>query len=143
MLGILGLGQQFDSKVMACLWTRTSNKIITYVIASFGSLIPNLLVGFLYFKVFKTTYEAKKEALNRDFVFNERLRLSLGFSRGMFASFFCFMVAFLPYGLILILDFDNSLPRYIHMLGYIAVKFNSILNSILYGSTCELFLKGI
>ncbi len=104
--------------------------------------MPNIIVAFFYLKIFKTTYDARKRALTQDFVTKKKVKLSLSFSKGMFASYFCFMIAFLPYGIILILDFDNSLPRYIHMLGYIVIKFNSVLNSILYGTTCELFLKG-
>jgi len=109
---------------------------------SLGIFLPNILVAFFYFKIFKTTYDAKKRALTQDFVTNKKVKLSLSFSKGMFASYFFFMIAFLPYGLLAIIDFDNRLPRYIHMLAYILVKFNSLLNSILYGTTCELFWKG-
>jgi len=141
-LGMFGLGKKFDSKLMTCLWSRSSNIVYTYLVACLGTFLPNFIVAFFYFKIFKTTYDARKRALTQDFVTNKKVKLSLSFSRGMFASFFFFMIAFLPYGIILILDFDNSLPRYIHMSGYILVKFNSILNSILYGTTCELFWKG-
>ena len=142
VLGVFGIGQHYDTQLMTCMWSRSYNKVFTYVTACFGSFLPNIIVAFLYLKIFKTTYDAKKRALTQDFVTNKKVKLSLSFSKGMFASYFFFMIAFLPYGIILILDFDNSLPRYIHMLGYILVKFNSILNSILYGTTCELFWKG-
>jgi hypothetical protein len=124
------------------MWSRSYNKILTYITACLGSFLPCIILAFLYFKIFKFTYDAKKRALTQDFVTNKKVKLSLSFSKGMFASYFCFMIAFLPYGIILILDFDNSLPRYIHMLGYILIKFNSVLNSILYGTTCGLFWKG-
>ena len=139
---MFGLGKKFDRKVMTCLWSRSSNKVYTYSIVCLGAFLPTIMVAFVYFKIFKTTYDAKKRALTQDFVTNKKVKLSLNFSKGMFASFFFFAIAFVPYAIILILDFDNSLPRYIHMLGYIVVKFNSILNSILYGTTCELFWKG-
>jgi len=141
-LGMFGLGKSFDSKLMTCLWSRSANKVYTYLAACLGSFLPMIMVAFIYFKIFKTTYDAKKRALTKDFVTNKKVKLSLSFSKGMFASYFFFMIAFLPYGIIVILDFDNSLPRYIHMLGYIVIKFNSVLNSILYGTTCELFWKG-
>ena len=127
---------------MTCLWSRSSNKVYTYLVSCLGAFLPLIIVAFIYFKIFKTTYDAKKRALTQDFVTNKKVKLSLSFSKGIFASYFFFMIAFLPYGIILILDFDNGLPRYIHMLGYILVKFNSVLNSILYGTTCELFWKG-
>ena len=142
VLGIFGVGQHYDTQLMTCMWSRSYNKIFTYITACLGIYAPNIIVAFFYFKIFKTTYDARKRALTQDFVTNKKVKLSLSFSRGMFASFFFFMIAFLPYGIILILDFDNSLPRYIHMFGYILVKFNSLLNSILYGTTCELFWKG-
>jgi len=85
---------------------------------------------------------AKKRAQNLEYIRNKRLNLSLKFSKGIFASYFLFMITFVPCGLLLVLDFDSNLPHYIHLLGYIASKFNSIMNLILYGSTCELFLKG-
>jgi hypothetical protein len=141
-LGFFGMGKKFDSKLMTCLWSRSSNKVYTYLVSCLGAFLPNIIVAFFYFKIFKTAYDAKKRAFIQDFVTNKKVKLSLSFSKGMFASYFCFMIAFLPYDIILILDFDDSLPRYIHMLGYILVKFNSLLNSILYGTTCELFWKG-
>ena len=52
-------------------------------------------------KIFKTTYDAKKRALTQDFVTNKKVKLSLSFSKGIFASYFFFMIAFLPYGIIL------------------------------------------
>jgi hypothetical protein len=142
VLDMFGLGHYYDRKIMTCVWPRSYMKVFTNIMVCFGIFVPNILVAFFYFKIFKTTYDAKKRALTKDFVTNKKVKLSLSFSKGMFASYFFFMIAFVPYGTVLILDFDNGLPRYIHMLGYILVKFNSILNSILYGTTCELFWKG-
>ena len=71
------MGQQYDSKLITCLWSRLSNKIITYLIACCGSFMPNIIVAFFYFKIFKTTYDAKKRALlTRDFVTNKKVKLS-------------------------------------------------------------------
>ena len=133
----LSIGVKYDENVSTCLWSHTSNRLNTHLIAILAYILPCILIGFFYLKIFQKTITIRENTLNSHY-----LNLSLRFSKCLFCSFFLLIITYLIFSLILIIDFDIKLSNHIFMFGYVGMKINSFLNPILYATGCSLFWKG-
>jgi hypothetical protein len=106
-----------------------------------GIMIPCLLLFFFYLRIFTQTIRVRQRAQNHN-QFNRRGKLDLTFSIGLFSSLIIFSVTFVPYFILLIVDYEDKLPRAFHLYGLIFIRINSCLNPILYGTTNKTFENG-
>ena len=63
-------------------------------------------------------------------------------TKGLFASCILFVVCYLPYAAIMLLDSDDTLHRTAYMYAMLLAHFNSSLNPILYAFTNSEIKKG-
>ena len=99
-------------------------------------VIPCLAILFCYIKIFIYTYKSK----NRSHCSNKTQSIRL--AQGLFASFMLFTICWLPYGLIVMTDFQNKLPRSALMFTMTFAHLNSSLNPILYAIFNSSFRRG-
>lgn len=136
-MSLLGwAGHIYDKKTLSCVWNRLAS--LSYSL--FGVIVciitPCVLIFLFYMKIFIFSYKSKAKArsLNR----NHSLRLA----QGLFVSFMLFAICWLPYGLIVMLDFADRLPRSAIMFTMTLGHMNSSLNSILYALFNPAFRRG-
>jgi hypothetical protein len=68
--------------------------------------------------------------------------IDLKFSKGLFSSIILFIITYVPFSLIIIIDHNDSLPAAYHLYGFALMRINSCLNPLLYGLTNTIFKKG-
>jgi hypothetical protein len=105
-------------------------------------VIPCFAVTYFYLKIFIKTAQVKKRAKSHDYFKQKKLNNSFKISKGLFASFFLCVASVLPYGLVIILDYEDTFPRSIHLYVMLFARINSVLNPILYATTNALFRDG-
>ena len=72
----------------------------------------------------------------------KKLKKSLKIAKGLFGSFLLFTICWLPYGVIVMVDFEDRLARTAHMFPIAIAHFNSTLNPIFYAVSNTKFKKG-
>ena len=139
----LGIGgHHFDKKTMTCIWNRSSNRIFTYTLAITMILVPCFFVTFFYLQIFSKTFQSRLRASSYNYFKKKKLDTSIKISKGLFASFILVVITVLPYGILIMIDFEDKLPRSFHLYTMLFARINSSLNPILYGITNPLFRYG-
>jgi uncharacterized protein with PQ loop repeat len=73
---------------------------------------------------------------------NREMKNSIRIAKGLFASFMLFTLCWLPYGIIVMIDFHDNLPRTAHMFSMLLAHLNSSLNPVLYAIFNPGFQRG-
>ena len=94
--------------------------MITYII------LPCVIILQFYVRIFIFTYKSRNKSKSSSAVRSIRLAKSL------FVSYMLFTVCWLPYGIVVMIDFEDKLPRSIIMFTMTLGHFNSSLNPIFY-----------
>ena len=98
------------------------------------------LLPFFYFSIFRSIVEARSRTISYNYERRREQKFLYKTSKGLFYSFLFFMCAFLPYFcLIMIKDYQNSIPRFFYLYMLLFARANSVFNPILYRSTNSLF----
>lgn len=100
-------------------------------------MIPCVSIFFCYMRIFLFSYKSKNKAnsLSSDV---QSIRLA----QCLFTSFMLFTVCWLPYGIIVMVDYDDKLPRSAVMFTMTFAHLNSSLNPILYAIFNSSFRRG-
>ena len=105
-------------------------------------VIPCLAILFCYIRIFLHSNRSKKKMIRNGSITRSRHRHSLRLAKGLFAAFMLFTVCWLPYGLIVMVDFEDKLPRSAIMFTMAIAHLNSSLNPVLYGIFNSAFKRG-
>ena len=89
-----------------------------------------------YLKIFIFTYKSRNKSKSSSATKSIRL------AKGLFASFMLFTVCWMPYGLIVMIDFQDKLPRSVIMFTMTLGHYNSSLNPFLYAMFNSAFRRG-
>ena len=99
-------------------------------------VVPCIAILFCYVKIFIHSSRSKTRSHSTNQ--NHSLRLA----QGLFVSFMLFTVCWLPYGIIVMTDYSDRLPRTAVMFTMTFAHLNSSLNPILYGIYNPAFRAG-
>ena len=102
--------------------------------------IPCVFVLIFYIKIFIHAIQARQRVMTRSRI-NE-LKRSLLISKGLFGSYVLFTICWLPYALVIMIDFEDNLPREYYVVTMLLAVLNSTLNPIFYGLTNPKFKHG-
>ena len=119
---------------------RTFNRFILYCILILCVISPFALIFFCYIRIFIYTIKAKKRAITYKKI--QKHKFDLKFSIGLFLSIILFVFTYIPFSIILMIDYKDTLPAVYHLYGLVLMRINSCLNPLLYGLTNTLFKKG-
>jgi hypothetical protein len=87
-------------------------------------------------KIETVAHEDSKHHHHKDF------HKSIRIAKGLFASFLLFTICWLPYGLIVMSDYNDRFPRAAHMYSMMFAHLNSALNPLLYAFFNPAFQRG-
>jgi hypothetical protein len=130
----------FDEKIKTCLAKRTLNRYMIFFICIFCVILPFILIIICYIKIFIHTIEAKQRAITHQKF--QKHKIDLKFSIGLFLSILLFVFTYVPFAIILMIDYNDTLPAAYHLYGLVLMRINSCLNPLLYGLTNTVFRKG-
>jgi hypothetical protein len=105
-------------------------------------VIPCVAILFCYIRIFLHSYRSKKKMNANGSIAKSHHCHSLRLAKGLFAAFLLFTVCWLPYGLIVKVDFEDKLPRSAVMFTMAIAHLNSSLNPVLYGIFNSAFKRG-
>ena len=112
--------------MLSCIWDRLASRSygMTFVISCI--IFPCAAIFYFYFQIFFFAWKSKGKTKQMN------LGQSVRIAKGLFASFMMFALCWVPYGFIVMTDFEDKLPRSAIMFTMTIAHLNSALNPILY-----------
>lgn len=116
----------YDKKTLSCVWNRTVSITYNLYLAVTCILIPCMAIFFFYARIFIFTHRSRNKSKITS------VSKSIRLAKGLFASFMLYAICWLPYGVLIMIDFDNRVPKSLMMFSMVLGHLNSSLNPILY-----------
>ena len=108
------------------MWNRNSNLSYDWYLVIFNVVIPCLGIIFCYSRIYVFTQKSKNRSNNLS------VNRSIHLAKTFFVSFMVFMICWIPYGLVVLVDFDGKVPRNVVLYSIALAILNSSLNPIIY-----------
>lgn len=89
-------------------------------------MVPCAAIFYFYFRIFYFTIKSKGKSKSSN------TRQSLRITKGLFSYFMLFSLCWVPFGFIVLIDYEDKFPRSALMYTMTLAHFNSALNPILY-----------
>ena len=142
----LGWSQKtFDQKSHKCLWDRRKSYSYTLFLALVGMMLPLVLMSIFYARIFISMDAARKKLMNFSAehtnchkCFFKLMRQA----RMMVVIFSAFAVCWTPYILVLIVDKNDRLPLWVHLLASLIAHTHASVNFFIYGVGNRKIRKG-
>lgn len=132
----------FDRTLLVCTWNKRDSLTYNITLLIVGFLLPFVLILFAYISIFKRSKVVKKKSLSYGLQQYNEMVYSLNVTKGLFASYLFFLLTYVPFSFIYVLDYQNVLPMALHIYSHLFTHFDTIFNPILFGMTNLLFLNG-
>ena len=135
----------YDEKILECFWSRTHTFSFTVFFTIGIVFLPLFVISFSFIKIFLHVRASKKRLLN-DSGTKQKGERSSGtvthLATTLSIIFAVFIICWLPYSLIIVIDFDDSLPMEVYLYALLLAHMHSTLNSFVYYITNPLFKQG-
>ena len=133
----------YDEKVLECFWSRTHSFSFTLFFSAAIVFVPVFIISFSFIRIFLHV-RASKQRLKNNKSKNDRT-ISSGVTHlasTLSIIFLVFIICWLPYSLIIVLDFDDSLPMEVYLYTLLLAHMHSTLNCFVYYLTNPHFQQG-
>ena len=138
----------YDEKVLECFWSRTHTFSFTLFFTTVIVFLPLFIISYSFLRIFLHVRASKKRLLKEAGI--DRKVGSERSSGGTIARlattlsiiFAVFIVCWLPYSLLIVIDFDDSLPMEVYLYALLLAHMHSTLNSFVYYFTNPHFKHG-
>ena len=127
----------YDTKLLSCIWNRLGSRSYAMFFIYTCIMTPCAAIFYFYMRIFLYAWRSKGRAAN-----NSSVRKSLHIAKGLFASFMLFALCWVPYGFIVLIDYEDRLPRSTVMFTMTIAHLNSTLNPLLYAIFNPSFRNG-
>ncbi|XP_006973982.1 melatonin-related receptor [Peromyscus maniculatus bairdii] len=134
---------EYDPRTYSCIFNYANNPIVTVTIVCIHFVLPLIIVGYCYTKIWIKVLAALDPAgQNPDNQFAE-VRNFLT----MFVIFLLFAVCWCPINVLTVLvavspkDMAGKIPNWLYLAAYCVAYFNSCLNAVIYGILNESFRR--
>ncbi|RNA16468.1 melatonin receptor type 1B-B-like [Brachionus plicatilis] len=138
-------GHYYDLKTLNCVWNRLASFSYSLFFPLSSIVVPCILIAICYLRIFIYSSKIKSKVLASESSGKRKssdLRKSLRIAKGLFASFTLFAACWMPYGLVVMTDYQDRYYRTAHMYTMSIAHLNSSLNPILYAVFNPAFQKG-
>lgn len=106
-------------------------------------VIPSCLTLYWYIRIFLFAYNSKRRILPQgDKASFFEINRSLHITKGLFGSFFLFVLCWVPYGIVVMTDWAGTHPIAAELYTVVLAHLNSALNPIFYGISNPAFRNG-
>lgn len=134
---------EYDPRTYTCIFNYVNNPAFTVTIVCIHFVLPLIIVGYCYFKIWMKVLAARDPAgQNPDNQFAE-VRNFLT----MFVIFLLFAVCWCPINVLTVLvavspkGMADKIPNWLYLAAYCIAYFNSCLNAVIYGILNESFRR--
>lgn len=124
--------------MLSCVWNRVASRSYSIFFPMLNIIIPCIIVLILYSRIFIFM----PKWLKYDLKFSQKHVKELLLAKSLFVSFLFFATFWLPYSLIVLVDFGSMLPQNALMFSMAIAHFNSSLNAIIYALYNPDFRRG-
>lgn len=114
--------------MLNCVWNRLASRSYSIFFPMLNIIIPCIIVLILYSRIFIFMPKWLKYELK----FGQKHIKEFLLAKCLFVSFLFFATFWLPYSLIILVDFGSMLPQNALMFSMAIAHFNSSLNAIIY-----------
>ena len=121
---------------MSCVWNRLGSQSNAYFTMISYIILPCVIIFLFYMKIFIFTYKSRNNSMSSS------VSKSIRLAESLFASFMLFAICWMPYGLVVLIDFQDKLPRSVMMFSMALGHLNSSLNPIFYFVFNSAFRRG-
>lgn len=118
------------------MWNRQASLSYNWYLSSAYIIAPCLAIFLCYSRIFYFSHKSKNRSNSSNTVNSLRL------AKGLFVSFILYTICWLPYGLVLLIDFEDRFPRSVLMFSMTLGHLNSALNPIIYFYFNSAFRQG-
>lgn len=108
------------------MWNSKSNLVFNWYLFIVNIVIPYTAIFFFYSRIFVFAHKSKNKSKSSSV--NRSIRLAKTF----FASFMLFTSSWMPYGLSVLIDYENRFPRNLVRFSIAFALLNSSFNPIIY-----------
>lgn len=126
----------YDVKTLSCLWKRVGTRSYVIFFVTTCIMLPCAAILYFYTRIFYFAFKSKAR------LHNANVRESLRIAKGLFAAFFLFSLCWVPFGFIVLTDYQDRLPRGTVMFTMTIAHLNSAFNPILYAISNTNFRTG-
>lgn len=126
------------------MWNRLASNSYSIFFPITSIVLPCLVIFILYMAIFVYVSRSKSRVI-KHLTTDRRIKqqvVTLKIAKGLFFSYVIFTACWLPYGLVVMTDFGDKLPRTAHMYSMLIAHLNSSLNPVVYAISNPLFQKG-
>ena len=109
-----------------CLWNRQSNLSYNWYLFIVCVTIPCIGIFFCYSRIY--VFARKSKNKSKSLSLNKSIRLA----KILFASFMLYTICWMPFGFVVLFDFDDKVPRSLVLYSVALGLLNSSLNPIIY-----------
>ncbi|XP_013419181.1 melatonin receptor type 1B-like [Lingula anatina] len=115
-------GYTFDKKKCVCTWDRTANLAYNILVVNALLGLTLVVIGVCYYKIFSKIRTAKRNVAQHarthastDIHGTSNFLKSIKLVRSLIVVYLVFAVCWIPYGVVVTLDFEDQMPFHLHM----------------------------
>ena len=108
------------------MWNMKSNLVYNWYLIIVNVVIPCMAIFICYSRIFVFTQKSKNRSNSSS------VNRSIHLAKTFFVSFMVYNICWMPFGLVVLIDFDGKLPRSVVLYTVALAIINSSLNPIIY-----------
>ena len=118
---------------MTCAYDRLADPTFTIFFAGFILSLPIIITAYCYIRIFLFWRQVSLKVAAMSKQNNTNQSNSMKLAKLMFTLFFIYVLSWIPFGVVVNFDRDNTYSEIIHKLVVFIAHGNSTINPILYG----------
>ncbi|XP_077977559.1 melatonin receptor type 1B-B-like [Glandiceps talaboti] len=133
----------YDGKTMVCSYSRTASFswIMFFIFSAVG--LPLCVILGCYLRVYLFVRRHATKIAGGFKTKNWKIRRKdIQLMKTLFAIFIVFSLCWIPYALVVAIDYNDTFPQTVHMVFWIMAHGNSAMDSVLYGIMNKQFRHG-
>ena len=126
----------YDKATLSCVWNRLASFSYNLFLSFVSVIIPCVVIFLFYVRIFYYSYKSGQRSNSSSD------KKSIRLAKGLFASFMIYTLCWMPYGLVVLINFYDQFPRTVMMFTMTLGHLNSSLNPIIYFYFNSTFRRG-
>lgn len=141
LLNVAEIGDHgFDRKSLECIWDRMATFPFTVVFSITLVWIPSIVTGLCYVKIYLYVRKHKKRMRKQNHVGSSILfTRHFHLTRTLFIIYAVFVTCWVPYALLIVIDYTDSFPHEIHVYITMFAHLHPSINWLIYLVTNKKF----
>nr|AKQ63072.1 orphan G-protein coupled receptor 64 [Platynereis dumerilii] len=135
----------YDHKMLECIWNRLHSLSYTIFFSTCVVFTPVVIISFSYLKIFLHVRASRRKVATMagaNAATKKQEQSSLKLARSFFIIFMIFVGCWSPYAILVLVDWNDSLPLNVHLFILMVAHLHASLNPLVHAITNTHFRKG-